>query len=203
MMSDALLKDLKELGAKKGISCIIMFGSFARGEEDARSDVDICVIMVQDDRNLKESIGDGVFDLEKKHDKNIQVIFTTPSFNDIDRTLLENIVSEGMIVSGTLPPVSIQVLDLEPNMIIKFDLHELPASKKMRIKRLLYGQTTNKKYKNKSYQSIKQGLVEKLGAERIGIASVMVKQHLAREITTFLEHQGATYRTLRVWVSKA
>ncbi len=201
-MNDELLEDLRIVGKEKDVKCIIVFGSVARGETDERSDVDVCIIMNRINDLSEEQISNKILNLEKKYNKNIQVIFTDKKFEKIDRNLLENILSEGLLLAGEIPPISLQKLELQPFAIIKYDLSGLAHAQKMAIKRELYGQTTFRKHKGKTYKSEKKGLVDKLGAERIGIASLMVNERSAKIIENFLEENGAKIRRIRIWISR-
>lgn len=71
------------------------------------------------------------------------------------------------------------------------------------MRRELFGQRIVKIYKGKSYESCKTGLVEQYGAERIGIASIMIPDRVAGEIETFLLSSGAKVRRFRIWASMA
>ena len=201
-MNDDLIDDLSKLGNGENIIAVVVFGSVAREDVDEESDVDVCIILENLDRQFKETIGNKILDLEKKHNKNIQVIFTDRDMSGVERYLVESILSEGKILEGKLPPIPIQTLELEPYVIIRYDLSNLNQAGKMHVRRELFGQETKKNYKGKRYISCKKGLVEKNGGERIGIASLMVKTHVASEIEKFLARSGAKVRKFRIWASK-
>jgi len=67
---------------------------------------------------------------------------------------------------------------------------------------MLHGKITTKHVYNKSYRTVKQGLINTLDAERIGIASIMVKKQHGWEILNVLEQQGASTRTYLIWMSE-
>ncbi len=197
-----LLQELQNLQHGTDVTGIILFGSMARGEARPDSDIDLCIILKQMNEPTINKLGEQILDLEKQHRKKIQVIFTDRHFSQLDRNLLENLVSEGVILSGTLPPVSIQQLQLTPYIIIRYDLRELTHNQKMIIKREIYGQVTTKRYNDKQYRSEKVGLATKLGAERIGIATLMVKEKDASQLISLLEALGGKVRILKIWVSR-
>jgi len=194
-----LIDDLGELlKGQKDVAAGVVFGSVARGESDARSDLDLCIVMKRD---VRKRLSDRILSLEKKHD--INVVFSDPAFSGVDRYLVETLLKEGVPICGKLPEVSVQRLELEPYEIIKFDLLGLEQSEKMRLKRALYGMVTKRKYQDKTYQSKKTGLVEELKALRIGKASVLVPEKESRFVEKMLKEYHVKYRKITIWLSKA
>ncbi len=106
------------------------------------------------------------------------------------------------MLHGTLPNISIQQLELEPYEIIKYDLSRLSQSDKMKIKRLLYGIKTKKKYKGKIYESKQKGIVEDFGGLRIGIASILIPEKLSWEVENMLRQYDISIRKILIWLSK-
>ncbi|MBN2065427.1 MAG: hypothetical protein JW771_01280, partial [Candidatus Thermoplasmatota archaeon] len=163
------------------------------------SDIDICIVLKNE--NTKNNISSKILDIEEKYDKNINLVFTDSSFRDLDRQFIETILREGITVYGKKPDASIKQLELEPYEIIKFDLSNLTQSKKMKIKRLLYGIKTKKKYKGKIYTNKQEGLVEKLGGLRIGMASILIPEKKSWELENILREKGVSLRKITIWLS--
>lgn len=181
------------------IESVILFGSVARDQAGKESDRDICFVLRNE--NTKSNISNRILDLEKKYDKNINLVFTDPLFKELDRQFIETILREGITIHGKTPDASIRQLELEPYEIIKFDLSNLDQSKKMKIKRLLYGIKTKKKYKEKIYTNKQEGLVEKLGGLRIGIASILIPEKKSWELENILRENGVSLRKISIWLS--
>jgi predicted nucleotidyltransferase len=198
--TNELIEDIKKSSKNYSeIETVIIFGSVARDQAGKESDLDICIILKNE--NLKSNISNKILDLEEKYDKNINLVFTNPSFKNLDRQFIETILREGIVVYGKKPDASIQQLELEPYEIIKFDLSNLDHSKKMKIKRLLYGIETKKKYKGKIYTNKQKGLVEKLDGLRIGIASILIPEKKSWEIENILRENGVSLRKITIWLS--
>jgi predicted nucleotidyltransferase len=198
--TNELIEDIKKSSKNYSeIETAIIFGSVARDQAGKESDLDICIILKNE--NLKSNISNKILDLEEKYDKNINLVFTNPSFKNLDRQFIETILREGIVVYGKKPDASIQQLELEPYEIIKFDLSNLDHSKKMKIKRLLYGIKTKKKYKGKIYTNKQKGLVEKLDGLRIGIASILIPEKKSWEIENILRENGVSLRKITIWLS--
>lgn len=197
-----LLNDIKELSKNiQNIQTTILFGSFARGQEKEESDVDICIILKNELK--KNTIQNQLLALEKKYDKNINIVFTTQQFEKLDRHFIETLLREGIILFGTIPEISIQRLELEPYEIIKYDLSTLTHPEKMKIKRLLYGITTKKEYNGKIYQNTQKGKVEEFGGMRIGIASILIPEKTSWQIEELLRKYKISIRKITIWLSKS
>ena len=195
-----LTEEIKKISKEHSeIESVIVFGSVARDQAGKGSDIDICIVLKNE--NTKNNISSKILDIEEKYDKNINLVFTDSSFRDLDRQFIETILREGITVYGKKPDASIKQLELEPYEIIKFDLSNLTQSKKMKIKRLLYGIKTKKKYKGKIYTNKQEGLVEKLGGLRIGIASILIPEKKSWELENILREKGVSLRKITIWLS--
>jgi len=198
---EKLLEEIKTISENNSnIQATILFGSYAREQAHVQSDIDICMIVTNE--QSKNQISNQILGLEKKYDKNINILITTPTLKDLDRQLVETILREGIVLYGTLPDISIQQLELEPYEIIKYDLSRLSQSDKMKIKRLLYGIKTKKKYKGKIYESKQKGIVEDFGGLRIGIASILIPEKLSWEVENMLRQYDISIRKILIWLSK-
>jgi len=195
-----LIEEIKNISKKYSeAKSVIVFGSVARDQAEKESDLDVCIVLKNE--NTKSDISNNILDLEEKYDKNINLVFTDSSFKDLDRQFVETILREGVTIYGKTPDASIQQLELEPYEIIKFDLSNLDQSKKMKIKRLLYGIKTKKKYKGKIYTNKQEGLVEKLGGLRIGIASILIPEKNSWELENILRENDVSLRKITIWLS--
>jgi len=198
--TDELIEEIKGVSKKYSeIESIIVFGSVARNQAGKESDLDICIVLKNE--CTKNKISNTILDLEEKYDKNINLVFTDSSFKGLDRHFIETVLREGSTIYGKTPDASIQRLELEPYEIIKFDLSDLDQSKKMKIKRLLYGIKTKKKYKGKIYTNEQEGLVDKLGGLRIGIASILIPEKKSWELENTLRENGVSLRKITIWLS--
>jgi len=196
-----LLEEIKNiLKSNSNIKTAVLFGSYARNQAHTQSDIDICIIMTN--QKLHSQLSNEILEIEKKYDKNINLLITTPEMRDLDRQLVETISREGIVIYGTLPNISIQQLELEPYKIIKYNLSSLSQSDKMKIKRLLYGIKTKKKYKGKIYESKQKGIVEDFSGLRIGIASILIPEKLSWEVEDMLREYDISIRKIPIWLSK-
>ncbi len=198
--TNKLIDEIKKISKSYSeIETVIVFGSVARDQAGKESDLDVCFILRKE--NSKNILSNQILGFEKKYDKNINVIFTNPSYKHLDRHFVETLIREGITIYGKTPDISIQKLELEPYEIIKFDLSNLSQSEKMKIKRLLYGIKTKKKYKSKIYEREQKGLVEKFRGLRIGIASILIPEKRSWELEKILRENGVSLRKITIWLS--
>lgn len=203
---DLVFEFVKKVSDIDMVKSVILFGSVAKGEADERSDVDVLIIFdsIKPAGRIRErsEIGQIALDLEKKFDKNVQIVFTNRRFDKLDRQFIENVFREGIILYGTVPEVDIKKLRLEPYSLVYFSLRKLSKADKMKVRKALYGHETVKRYKRKIYKSKLVGLIEQFGGRRTGIASVLIPAKKTKEFTNVLKNFHAEYEALDVWISE-
>lgn len=204
---DIVFEFAKKLSEFNSILSVTLFGSVAREEADKRSDVDFFVLFksakpVEKIKEKKE-ISKAILDMEKKYNKNIQVVFSNKKFDKIDRQFIENVFREGIILYGKEPKIDAKKLKLRPYSLIFYSLKKMNKSDKMRLKKAIYGHRTKKEYKGKIYKSEVTGLVESLNCKRTGIASVLAPAKTSKEFESVLKGFGAEYEKIDVWISEA
>lgn len=152
MMNEELIRNaVEKLKDLDKIKAIILFGSYARGEEDRRSDIDLLVVMNvrYPKRYLKEVIKRiSVVD----HEGLISPRLT--NLRDYDPIFLQNVLREGKILYGFLV-VDNKKLALEPYRLVNYDLSKASNSTKVRISRRVYGYTSKKENKEYKYKGLK------------------------------------------------
>jgi len=203
---DAVFEFVKRISNFDIVNSVILFGSVAKGEADKRSDIDFLIIFdtIKPIRRIKEKkeIGNITLDIEKRFDRNIQLVFSNKNFERLDRQFVEQAFKEGLVLYGRVPQIDVKKLRLEPYSLVYFSLKKLSKSDKMKFKKAIYGHKTIKKYKNKVYKSSVVGIVEQLGGRRTGIASVLIPAKKIKEFTDILKKFGAEYEILDVWISQ-
>jgi len=203
---DAVFEFARRVSDVPAIRSVVLFGSVAKGEADARSDADLLVVL--DTKGSvsrlpeRKRVSEIALDLEKKFGKSISLVFTNRNFNGLDRQFVESVLREGLILYGRAPQVDARRLKLEPYVLVYFSLRVMGKPEKMKLKRALYGHRTVKRYKGKTYKSEITGLVERLEGRRTGIASVLIPQGNFKELEDTLERFGVVYEKLDVWMSK-
>lgn len=201
--NEPLIKEIKEsMEGFKTIQAIAVFGSVARGQDRTNSDIDICVVLSKRVRSTERVISNFFLGLEKKYNRNIQLIICDKQFKGVERQFLETILREGEVIVGDVPPIAIQRLQLQPYAIIKYQMKGLSHSDKMRLARLLYGKKTKKTYKGKTYLSRKKGLLIELKGIRAGKSSILLPEKGSWTLEKRLSELGIKTKKVCAWLQK-
>ncbi|MBW8002907.1 MAG: nucleotidyltransferase domain-containing protein [Planctomycetes bacterium] len=193
--------------SKEEVSYILLFGSVARGDTDRRSDVDLLVVFDTDkddfeDLEARNEVSELALDLEKEYDKNVQVIFTNRNFHGLDEYFIKEVMNGGILLYARSPRIEVKGLELEPYTLILYNLKKFSKKEKMKLKRLLYGHTTRKKVKGKTYKSEKIGLVQQLDGKHLGAGVITVPQTKAQSLEKELEKLKLDYRRIDLWLTE-
>ena len=99
-------------------------------------------------------------------------------------------------------PGSARLDELEPYRIVRFRWTRVPPRRKVALDRTLYGYTTTKRVGRRRYVRTVPGLVQRLGAERLGRGALLVPERSAWELEKFLREHGAQRSLVAAWVQK-
>lgn len=201
---DIAFEFVKQVSSIPKIYGIFLFGSVAKGEADAKSDIDFLIILdtQQDPNQLEErnEVSKVALDLEKRFNKDIQLVFSNMNFDGLDGQFVEEVLKEGVMLFGRVPIIIDKKLGFTPYTLIHYRLTNLSKSDKMKVKRALYGYKTKRRYKGKVYTSHMNGLVKKLDGKRTGIASILIPHRKSRPVLDTLEKIGAKINKITVWL---
>jgi len=188
------------------IENIILFGSLASGRFNENSDIDICILFKPNTpKSMETTIFDHFLNLGKLLNRSIQCIFFFPEdINNWDTNFLENILAEGQLLTGNsnYNEILIKTLELKPYQIITLNLRALNSSAKMKLKRILYGYKTSKKYSEKIYRYQKRGLVKELQGIKLGRGSFIIPEKFLLFVETKLKEFDITFSNFRVWMQE-
>jgi predicted nucleotidyltransferase len=201
---DAVFEFVKQVSSIPKIYGVFLFGSVAKGEADSRSDIDFLIVLdTQQDPDLldeRNKVSKIALDLEKKFDRNIQIVLSNTRFDKLDGQFIEDVLREGIILFGRPLVMADNKLGFSPYVLIHYELTDLSSSGKMKVKRALYGYETRRSYKGKVYTSRTKGLVNELDGKRTGIASILLPQRKSRPVLETLERFGAKISKEMVWL---
>jgi len=203
-----LIKKLlkKNISKYNNIDSIILFGSFATGNNTEESDIDLCVLFKKGtNKDYEDAIFEHLLLIERELDRTIQCVFIFPEeIHNWDRIFLENILAEGKLLHGNsrYKKFFLKALELEPYQIITLNWKNLDHSTKMKLKRALYGYKTNKKYFNKIYMYQKSGIVRELQGIKLGKGSFMITENLLIKVQEIFNSFDIKFTSFRVWIQR-
>ena len=188
------------------IESVVVFGSLASGKFNKESDIDICVLFKRDTSKIMENtIFNYFLSLGKELNRSIQCVFFFPEdINNWDTIFIENILAEGQLLYGNsnYNEILIKTLELKPYQIITLNLRLLNNSDKMKLKRILYGYKTSKKYSKKIYRYQKRGLVKELQGIKLGRGSIVIPEKFLLFVETKLKEFDIKFSNFRVWMQE-
>ncbi len=188
------------------IESIVLFGSLASGKFNEESDIDICVLFKRNTpKMLENTIFNYFLSLGKDLNRSIQcVFFFQEDINNWDNIFIENILAEGQLLYGNSNYYEIlrKTLEFKPYQIITLNLRAINNSAKMKLKRILYGYKTTKKYSEKLYKYKKDGIVKKLEGMKIGRGSFIIPEKVLIVVENKLKEFDIKFSNFRVWMQE-
>jgi predicted nucleotidyltransferase len=187
--------------ASESIKGVILFGSVARGDFDKKSDIDLFIDTSANDVEkvtliLREAEKRFVVASRKKWETmGIKLPLNTivgtlegPEWKE----LRGEISSQGITIYGKngLVPENVKRLSL-----LSYSLAKISQERKMNLLRRLFGYTIRKSGK----EYVQEGLIEKIGGEKVGKNAVIVPAEKTREMRKLFHSFGVNPRITEVW----
>jgi len=176
-------------------TAVVLFGSFARGDYRADSDIDFLVI-VDSDRilPLHRRLAQILTDLRPKRD----VTALPTNLKDLDPAFLRNVFRDGILLDGSLL-LTAEGLALRPRALIGYSLAHLPLGRKVRVSRRVHGYSfgRGKGPRRKTYRY--PGLVQRHGATALTPSLLLVDSGEAGRVAAELRSLGAQVRVRDVF----
>lgn len=187
--------------SKHNVLYVLLFGSVAKGKADIESDIDLLVVLETDkpfsELSEKEQILEIAFQLEKKYNRDIQVIVTNRQYDGLDSYFVAKVFGEGHLLYARSAQVVLNNMSLEAYTFVGFDLNGLSEEKKIKLCYKLYGART---YRGKRSVQQREGLLAQLGGQHLGHYAFLVpKRHLS-SIEQLFDAFGVIYRTIDAWL---
>ncbi len=185
-----LVQRIKEV---PNILQIILFGSVARGEDRATSDIDIAIIHDSRDKfNLMNEVN-------KHKSEKIQTTFVHLRDLPSETELVGALSGEGLLLYGHPIIIQEKKLNLKPKKIIVYSLTSLPQTEKMKVNRALYGSTSKSSYQGKEYATTTTGLQREPGIVKIGTGVLLVEREKAAKVVNMLKRFKVQVQEIPVW----
>lgn len=187
------VNEVKKL-RNRNILQIILFGSVARGEDTATSDIDAAIIHdLKNIDKLKTQINKFL------HDK-IQVSYFSLAQLPNETEMLSSLTGEGILLYGQPINVKLKANELKPKTLIIYDTKEIPRAERMKLNRALHGSTSRSKYKKKEYVTKTTGILKERGIEKLTKAVLLADPKKASAVTKTLKLYNVKWKEISVWV---
>jgi len=172
---------------------IILFGSVARGEDTAASDIDIAIIH---DSISPTKLQTGINRL--KHDK-IQLSYIHIDKLSKEPELVSALTGEGILLYGHPVNVKFGKEELKPKLLVIYDLSKLPKADQMRVNRALHGSISKSRYKRKKYRTEIKGILNEKGVNKLTKAVVLIDRKKAAKLFNVLKRYNAKWKEIALW----
>jgi len=184
---------------------VLLFGSVAKNTAHQQSDIDLMVVLETDSplealQEKKEQILDIAFQLEKKYNRDIQVIITNRQYDGLDSYFVQKAFGEGHLLYAKKPQVVLNNIPMEAYTLVSFELNELSQSKKMKLRNQLYGYQSSRTYREKKYTHQREGLLDKLSGRRLGRGAFLLPRRYLPLIEELFDTFNVVYRTIDAWL---
>lgn len=172
----------------KGTIGVVLFGSFARGDYDEGSDIDLLVVFKNKkdlDKGLKE-----IYKTTTNYDQFFQVIGLT--LQELKNSpLLETALREGKIYFIKQEAEKLLIPTRKPYALVTYTTANLNAKERVIFTQELEGRRKGK------YRY--DGLIHKIDGYKVGRGVVMVPQENLKTLTEHLEEKEISYVIRHVW----
>lgn len=178
--------DAKKL---KGILSIVLFGSVAKGEDTADSDIDIAIIHdLKDDSGIMKSTS------EYKPEK-VQVTYLNVGNLHKETELVGALSGDGLLLYGKPVVIREKDIELHPKVLISYSLKGMPQNEKVKLNRALYGSVS----KSGKYVTETKGITAEPGVEKVANGVLVVDRGKSSKIVSALKRFGAQVRQMNIW----
>jgi len=174
----------------EGVEAAVLYGSVARGDYGARSDID--VLVVASDARAAGAAQEALAELDLS--RSVQpTVRTKQQLEKTDFGLLRRIFQEGLVLFARKPlelPAA-GLLAIKPHVLFTFSLGNIPQKEKARVNRLLY----HSKQQGKS-----GGIVGDVGGRRLARGCVLVPASARKRLEMVFKHLRIQAEALEIWL---
>lgn len=186
-------KLLSRLAKLKSLQAVILFGSYARGDADSRSDIDLLLIF--DTKGDVKKADKEVLDiLDEFH--SMPLVLSRRSGEEIadDMSFFYNVFREGYVLykrpGAELLPAAI-ARDKQ-SIIYCYELASMSHEQKLKFNSVLSSRVIKKKYRY-------LGLLDRVRGEKLGGGVILVPANAEREVDALFEKYGIVPRKRYIW----
>jgi predicted nucleotidyltransferase len=186
------LRFAEKIPEKKNILSIILFGSVATGNDTRTSDIDIAIIYGKKDDEQIASINEV---------KSEDIQLTHLSLKELRKELEIQyaLAGEGILLYGKPVNITVKEDELTPKMLLIYELKNVNQTTRKKLHRALYGGKTTSHYKNKTYESRIEGIVDQINARKLGKSVLYCDKRNAHTIIRVFKNLNVPWKEIAVW----
>lgn len=190
-LESSLSKIVAAVKNVEGVVAVILFGSFARGEADEGSDIDLLVLFEDEDAMRRNE-----WEVTRRMPADVfaQSICVCPStLKEMNPVFLQSVLEEGVILYMRHPLVlRSRLASISPHLVVTYALKGLSQREKQRVDYRLFGRTVGKHHY--------EGIVEECGGKRLGRGCFLIPEENAQKVLDLLDKYHVKYELMDVYV---
>lgn len=190
----------RKLSELSEVAAVVLYGSVARGEAGAKSDVDLLVVVTKRSRELARKI-ERIVEGEECGARVVHSIATPRELAE-NPSFVFDVLRDGIVLYKN-PGVALNLpLGLKERgaTIYSFDASALTQPRRTAFNRALYGSMHSKKVGGKQKRYEYKGLLARVGGERLGGGAILVSSKGEKSIEELLAFYGLPFRKTRAFV---
>jgi predicted nucleotidyltransferase len=180
------------------VRAIILFGSVSKGLSEESSDIDLMIVF-ETGASLTDEVIAPVQKILRRieHDEHVavQTIYTNMTFANLDPYFVQKALSEGTVLYGRPPQLTVKDFPVRPYTLIGFSLDSLSERNREMSLKELYGELENGRRKG--------GLVSQVKGKQIAENVLMVSTSHIGRIEALLDRFGVPYSEQIGWLCAA
>lgn len=186
-------KLLNRFAKIKSLQAVILFGSYARGDADSRSDIDLLLIF-DTKADVKKANREVLDILDKFH--SLPLVLSRRGKEEIadDMSFFYNVFREGYVLykrpGAELLPAAI-ARDKQ-SIIYCYELASMSHEQKLKFNSVLSSRVIKKKYRY-------LGLLDRVRGEKLGGGVILVPANAEREVDALFEEYDIVPRKRYIW----
>lgn len=191
---DAIRADLSRI---PGVRHVVLFGSVARGRGTPRSDIDL---LVDCSSRSRTRVNRALFAIHDRYGIWPSPVFV--SYDDLsgsDRQFLESVLRDGTALIGSLPPLTVKDLKLQPMRLVSYWADHLSPTRRARLLRELDGYSTRKRVGRRVYESRGVGFLGRCGGWRTGRGSMAVPERDWPDLDELFRRYRVRRTAIAIW----
>lgn len=178
----------REIGSLGGVLAVVLFGSYARGDYDEGSDVDLLIVF-KDRESLETSFSEVAEEIGKRGFLVTAIRMTIDELKS--SPLLRSVLLDGRVLCADRSFDLQKVAGFVPYALLTYDLRELERRDKVKFAHELFGRRSGK--------YIYGGILGKIGGYRLGGNCIMIPKANLHKLKEFFHARGVSYYIRYVW----